>query len=190
MQFQPYSDKLVVVSDIDHILLDSIRKAASTIELQYATIGPSGELNTSIRNSYVGFFEPGHWIEGIMWHIGAKVNSSLWNYSINGISPIQYSVYSKGGMYTWHNDELEIHNLGDLRRAITVVINITNRRYTGGSLYVSLPESNSNKSNLYHVDALDNYGSGIVMPAQTSHKVERIASGERHSIVGWLLSGN
>lgn len=88
---------------------------------------------------------------------------------------LQFLEYNEGCHYDWHHD----FGKGDIsRRKLTCVVQLTDpSEYEGGELeFFNIPFQEATKKQ----------GSAIIFPAFVYHKVNKIKSGQRHSIASWI----
>ena len=94
---------------------------------------------------------------------------------------IQFARYGKGDFYTWHID-LDTEILSeDFTRKLSVVMCLSSKDdYEGGEFELFYPASQ-----FKHSFKLD-YGDVVIFPSIIQHRVKKVKSGERFSLVGWM----
>ncbi|WP_365945950.1 2OG-Fe(II) oxygenase [Mesorhizobium sp.] len=94
----------------------------------------------------------------------------------------QYSIYRPGGHYNWHRDGKGRCVDGiDRERRWAVVFQLSDgSEYIGGDLQFRIGGQNE-----YSVSGWRDSGTAIVFSSNLLHRVHRIQSGVRHSIVVW-----
>ena len=100
--------------------------------------------------------------------------------SISG-GEMQYTTYEKGQFYNWHQDDgLEALDK-DKCRKLSVVLQLSSpEEYTGGEFQLL-----NERNNLYM--APKKRGTLIVFDSRSRHRVRKIHSGVRKSLVGWVV---
>ena len=138
-----------------------------------------------IRKSKNFWVPTNYWIGGWVWYYIQKMNRENFKYDILDIEDdhIQYTHYDIGDYYHWHSDtELSRYepNTENVRKlSFTVQISSPNE-YTGGELeFLDL----DNESFLAPKD----FGSVIVFDSRVRHRVCKVKTGVRKSLVGWVV---
>jgi len=165
-------------------------------------------INKDKRNSENTWISSDHWIAGFLWHYVNKANQTNFLYDLTCIDAnnLQYTKYSEGQYYHWHNDagvpalykptsnklSMESHNdqenhLDFLKRNCEYV------RKLSFSLQLSDPDDYEGGN----VQFLDEDGKSYIAPRQrgcivlfdsrTQHRVLKVTKGVRRSIVGWCI---
>ena len=162
-----------------------------------------GNIDKVIRNSKQAWIPTNHWIGGWLWYYIEKCNRENFLYDIREIDngSVQYTHYGPGQYYSWHQDAdidtfykpTQIPNSGqNLREDMTIVQGEYVRKlsftlqlsdpqdYTGGEVQFL---DNGNKTFF----APKQRGTLIVCDSRTKHRVRKVKSGMRKSIVGWCV---
>lgn len=142
----------------------------------------SGNLIKSIRDSKVTFFDTSNWICGFISHYVMRANNQNFGYHITGIDrdALQYTSYEKGEYYGWHIDAISTYENTPIQRKLSFSLQLSEEtEYEGGDL--QLLDSYSNK--MY--SAPREKGTIIIFDSRVRHRVTRVRSGRRKSIVGW-----
>ena len=156
------------------------------------------------RNSQNTWVPSHHWISGFLWHYVQRVNRENFLYDLSHIDggSIQYTRYQTGQYYSWHNDaglpcmykpESTEENNFELRekdfiktncelvRKLSFVLQLSNPEdYTGGNLQLLGEDKKS-------YFAPRTRGTLIFFDSRTQHRVLKVTSGERRSLVGWVV---
>lgn len=163
----------------------------------------SGILNKEKRNSRNAWIPTHHWISGFLWHYVQRANRENFLYDLRNIDgeSLQYTHYGPGEFYGWHNDsglanqykpqtvgnnntELTADFLNEnceLIRKLSVVLQLSHPdEYTGGNLQLLDEAGNS-------YFAPRKKGTIIIFDSRTQHRVLKIKSGLRKSIVSWVV---
>ncbi len=160
-------------------------------------------LNKDKRNSQNAWIPSQHWVGGFLWHYVMRANRENFLYDLRCIDgeSIQYTRYAEGQFYNWHNDAglasqykpVSVGNraegLGqdflneniEMVRKLSFVLQLSDPDdYEGGNLQM-LDES----GRLYV--APRQRGTVILFDSRTQHRVQKIKSGVRKSLVGWTV---
>jgi len=167
-------------------LVDLIIKEYDNIpkdQFQDSEVGPNameGQTIVKLRDSRVSWWYEQHWISSIFSHYFNIANRELWEYDLNYLNGIQVTTYDQKGHYTWHSD----------------YGTTTDRKYTrklSASLLLSDPEEyEGGKFQImdYHgrvVMPPQKKGTMIIFDSRVPHRVTKIKSGKRISLVSWML---
>ena len=137
--------------------------------------------NPDTRNSKICWIENSHWIAGFCYHYILQANLGNFNYDLEGFNDkyLQYTTYSEGEYYKWHIDTINDSHLSSIRKLSFTVQLSDPEDYTGGELQF-LDDSD----NLFF--APKERGTIIIFDSRTKHRVRRVTSGCRKSLVGWV----
>ena len=159
------------------------------------------ESNRNVRKSKNFWIPSKHWIGGWIWFYIQKLNRENFKYDILDIDgdQIQYTHYDTGDYYHWHSDtELSvykantylirstdetntIHHNTEYVRKLSFTLQLSSPDdYTGGELQFL---DGSNQSFFAPKDQ----GSIIVFDSRIRHRVRKVKSGARKSLVGWVV---
>ena len=162
------------------------------------------------RNSENAWINTNHWIAGFLWHYVNKANRENFRYDLTNIDGenLQYTKYSEGQFYNWHNDA-GINNLYKPQ----YLANSGNSDEDSDNLQVTdflktscelvrklsftLQLSDPDEYEGGNVQLIDELGKSYIAPRQrgtiilfdsrTQHRVIKVKKGVRKSIVGWVL---
>lgn len=191
-------------SDLSPKIVDIIEENLETfdsnkIESQIS----NGEVNKNIRNSKNAWIPTNHWVGGFLWHYIMKANRENFLYDLTAIDQeqIQYTIYEEGCYYHWHIDagigsafkpqqtvgsstnkcSDIITAQGEYQRKLSFVVQLSDPQdYRGGELQFM---SECGKSYF----APKTKGTIILFDSRTPHRVRKIKSGTRKSLVGWVV---
>jgi Rps23 Pro-64 3,4-dihydroxylase Tpa1-like proline 4-hydroxylase len=153
------------------------------------------------RDSYVSFTPDLDWISAFVWYYISQANEYNFKYDIESISNgrVQYTVYNEGMHYGWHSDD-SITNASSMEHpgnnTCAVALKEYNRKlsfslqlsdeseYTGGDLQILTPRQvQATSLNIVPKQI----GSMIVFDSRLNHRVTKVKSGVRKSLVGWVI---
>ena len=109
----------------------------------------------------------------------------VYGYRLTGFTEdAQFTCYHKtGAFYDWHQDGLEGELAG---RKLSMVVQLSHPEdYTGSNLELFSLSSDPEIAATW-TDALRLQGSVIIFPAFEFHRVTRLLSGQRYSLVCWV----
>ena len=179
------NDSLNTIFDYKNLLTQE--ECDKIIALGKSMTEKEGKLDPSVdetevapaRSSKVAWFHLGEENQWIFERVKALVElvNEHYKFEISGMfEAIQFSRYDEGDFYHWHQD------LGPGTysiRKISVVIHLSNPEdFTGGELQTM--QSGQPASCQWE------RGSATIMPAYEAHRVTKLESGHRHSLVCWV----
>jgi len=171
-----------IPSQIPKSICDEIIKEYR-IDLEDAYVGlGDGNVNPKHRKSKVNWIDNDSWIAGMMSHFVLSANKHYFNFDIDGYrKKIQFTQYNEGDFYNWHIDaDIEILSQ-EFTRKLSVVMCLSSKDdYEGGELEIFYPASEFKDS--FKLDC----GDVLVFPSIIQHRVRKIKSGNRFSLVGWM----
>lgn len=185
-------------------IIDILENDISEYNLQTDTsLLIDNKVNKKTRNSHNAWIPESHWIAGWLWYYVERVNRGNFCYDILDIDAgtLQYTHYGPGQFYNWHRDD-DIDRMYIPKEKIQSNSNIGGDQLTiqgemvrklSFSLQLSDPEDyrggelefidNTNKPFL----APKQRGTMVVFDSRVKHRVRRVKSGLRKSIVGWVM---
>ena len=160
-------------------------------------------LNRDKRNSKNAWVPTTHWTAGFVWHYVERANRENFLYDIRNIDGenMQFTQYGVGEFYGWHNDagisghykpvSVGNHHEGraqdylnenlELVRKLSFVIQLSDPDdYEGGNLQLLAEDGKS-------YFAPRKRGTVVVFDSRTQHRVLKVTSGVRKSLVGWVV---
>lgn len=166
--------------------LTEIKKYCNTLSINDSTITEGNKLEPQVRKSKVAFFEldqDNHWIFEKLKSITESINNEFFQYDLTGFRTIQYTKYNNvDDHYSHHKDMLfdaffpEDHGL---TRKLSVILFLSDpSEYTGGEF-----ELHGNSEFIIE----QKKGRIIAFPSFMMHRVIPVKSGERSSLVFWVL---
>ena len=164
--------------------IEKIRSIGDAGEIEDAVIG-SGKKNRkdeSFRSTDLCFFNSqdpeNDWIYERITVATLQANERFWNFELNRIETLQYSIYNKGQFYKDHIDMM-YHNPGRATRKLSFSLQLSDpKEYEGGDLLIKTSAEPNKVSN--------NKGTIIFFPSYHLHEVTPVTKGTRHGLVGWV----
>ena len=139
--------------------------------------------NNNNRRSSITWLENDK-ITEILTLKASNINQKNWQFLLTEFEPLQYSVYNIGDYYDWHIDSHTRPYGNGLIRKLSFTL-FLNEDYEGGAFRICEPHPNPDK-NLEQEFKLK-AGSIIFFPSHKWHKVDKVTSGVRKTLVGWIV---
>lgn len=167
-------------SDIINIITSDLKKYES--ETFLAAVGDNGKVSTDKRNSNVFFIPPHNWLIGFCYNYILHANNTNFRLDINGFdhNQMQYTEYGPGQFYGWHIDVNKMKIEKEVRKLSFTLQLSDPDEYEGGEFQLL-----SYDNELY--TAPKQKGTLIIFDSMSRHRVTKIKSGLRKSLVGWVL---
>ena len=160
-------------------------------------------LNKDKRNSQNAWIPTDHWLGGFVWHYITRANRENFLYDLRCIDgeSMQYTRYGEGMFYGWHNDaglmgQYKPQGVGNRQEGLAndfVNENIEMVRKLSFALQLSHPDEYEGGNVQLIDEAGQKYvaprkrGTMILFDSRTQHRVTKVRSGVRKSIVGWTV---
>ena len=160
-------------------------------------------LNKDKRNSQNAWIPTQHWVGGFMWHYIMRANRENFLYDLRNIDgeSMQYTRYGEGMFYDWHNDSglathykpVSVGNRTEGRQQDFVNENLELVRKLSFALQLSSPDDYEGGNVILLDEAGKKYiaprqrGTVVLFDSRTQHRVNKVKSGVRKSIVGWVV---
>lgn len=169
-------------------------KALETKVAQLREESGEDHVDEAARKTRVAFWNASYWINGLLHHHIHLANSEIWHYHISDTQGVQFGIYGSGGTYNWHKDEFDQpfgKEGGEAwcgqARKLSAVVNLTDPNdYRGGELRFKDTYGDEVNDPTFQ-EKLKQKGSLVVFPATIVHTVTPVESGERCSLVSWML---
>ena len=168
--------------------IDEIGNYCSSNVLEKAiTMGQNETEDSLIRNSQTKFHyynSDTDWIFNKLNNILDYVNSTVYNFDLNGYDAFQYTEYKKNGFYDFHTDMADMHDINvhadtEARKlSISLVLNEPGVDYEGGDF-----QTMSSKDITTHESKK---GRIFIFPSYVLHRVSPVTKGIRKSLVVWV----
>lgn len=191
-------------TDIPEDIVTILEKDIQKFDCEVAESTVHGNvLNTDIRDSRNAWIPTSHWIGGFIWHYVQRTNRENFQYDLTAIDgeTIQYTQYGPGQFYDWHIDA-GIDTAYNPQTTVSSATNISQDLITLKGEYVrklsfSLQLSDPSEYTGGEVQFMNNNRKTYFAPKQrgtltffdsrTPHRVRKVKSGLRKSLVGWVV---
>ena len=197
-------------SDLNPKIIDIIEEDLAQnfdSQLQDSRVGEGdyGTVDKDKRNARNAWVPTAHWLGGFVWHYVQRANRENFQYDLTNIDgeSMQYTVYGPGEYYGWHNDQgissyykpVSTGNRGHGQALFQDFVNqnCEQVRKLSFSLLLSDPDTyEGGNLQLLAEDGKSYYaprkrGTIILFDSRTQHRVQKVKSGVRKSIVGWCV---
>ena len=194
-------------TELPDIIIGDIVEKFSKLETEKSKI-ISPEENKKIRNADNAWVNVDYWLAGFLNYYIDYFNKKNFKYAIDGFDGdcLQYSEYKEGQHYNWHCDDsissrchMTISTLSnefegvsasyvnekigieyESSRKLSFSLQLSNENdYEGGELQFLTDENTS-----YY--APKKRGTLIIFDSRAQHRVTKVRSGVRRSLVGWV----
>ena len=196
-------------TDLNPKIIDIIEEDLSQNfddKLQDSRVGEGdyGTVDRDKRNARNAWVPTTHWLGGFVWHYVQRANRENFQYDLTNIDgeSMQYTVYGPGEYYGWHNDQgissyykpVSTGNRGHGQELFQDFVNknCEQVRKLSFSLLLSDPDTYEG-GNLQLLDengrsyfAPRRRGVIVLFDSRTQHRVQKVKSGVRKSLVGWV----
>jgi len=163
-------------------LVDTLEESLSEYDSNFSAGITYSGINLKSRDSKTCWIPSDHWICGFCYHHVLMSNRTNFNYDIFGFDhdQMQYTSYSEGEYYNWHLDGGITVN-SDVQRKLSVVLQLSDPdEYEGGEMQIM-----NEDGSMYILPKTR--GTLIVFDSRARHRVRKVYSGERKSLVGWVV---
>ena len=192
-------------SDLPEDVVDIIeRDLTEKFDCQMADSKLHGDaLNKEKRNSKNAWVPTTNWVGGFVWHYIERANRENFLYDLRNIDgeSMQFTKYGPGEFYGWHNDAglanqykpVAVGNRAqglaqdypnekvEMVRKLSFVVQLSDPDdYEGGNLQLLDEAGNS-------YIAPRQRGTVILFDSRTQHRVQKVRTGVRKSLVGWTV---
>ena len=171
-------DSIWYKTTLPKTVIDSFLEECNLYDTETASLkGDVIDLET--RDSKIAWVSANHWISGFCYHYILQANQSNFDYDINPLGDkfLQYTTYSEGEYYDWHVDT--IRNQDSIRKLSFTLQLSDPEDYSGGELQF-IDEGDQ------MFFAPKDRGTIIIFDSRVKHRVKKVRSGCRKSLVGWV----
>ena len=174
-------------------LASSKPKMSGTLGSRATEKRDSKRIDGKVRDSSVTWIND-EWIYKLIHpYIKIANKNAGWNFQWDFSEPCQFTEYTKGQFYGWHCDSaLKPHDkpndkkINGKIRKLSLTLTLSNREdYEGGDLQFDYKNNKGKATGI--IDAMRDKGSLVVFPSFVWHRVTKVTSGKRHSLVSWNL---
>ena len=123
------------------------------------------------------------WVQKLLWEYILEANKKTFHVDVINKSEIQFTEYRshEGGKYDWHHD-VNWNAQEGLDRKLSISIQLSDKTdYLGGDF--EFEEINSSMD-------FKGIGTIIIFPSYLRHRVTKVTSGTRRSLVAWFYGPN
>ena len=123
------------------------------------------------------------WVQKLLWEYILEANKKTFHVDVINKSEIQFTEYrsDEGGKYDWHHD-VNWNAQEGLDRKLSISIQLSDKTdYLGGDF--EFEEINSSMD-------FKGIGTIIIFPSYLRHRVTKVTSGTRRSLVAWFYGPN
>ena len=177
-------DSILYETQLPDEIVNLILKDLESVDTHEAGVGSQNITNKFYRNSNVGWIDFNHWIAGFLWHYINIANLTNFRYSLYSYDEqkLQYTVYGNEQFYNWHTDSHPSIDDRENVRKISLSLQLSDAsEYEGGEL--QLIDDTSRE--VY--TAPKKKGTIVVFDSRIRHRVKKVISGERKSLVAWAV---
>ena len=172
-----------IPSGLPKEVCDIIKKKYLFSEYHQSTVNENGNsVNEKIRKSKHLWLNTDSWIAGMMSHFIHHANEEYFKFDLTKWSDkIQYTIYDGTGThYNWHYDTLPSPYDPKLLRKLSISLLISSKdEFSGGQFQIMVSANRMETVNM-------NIGDVIIFPSDAMHRIKKIKSGKRVSLVGWF----
>lgn len=170
-------DAIWFKTTLPKVVIDSFLEEAELFDNETASL--KEDVDLEVRDSKIAWVSSNHWIAGFCYHYVLQANESNFGYDIKpfGDRYLQYTSYSEGEHYNWHVDTIKKK---DSIRKLSFSLQLSDPEdYSGGELQF-IDEGDK----LFF--APKDRGTIIIFDSRIKHRVMKVRSGCRKSLVGWV----
>lgn len=171
----------IIPTGLPPTVLDEMVKDVSSLEgsLDKATV-VGRQVNEKLRKSRVEWIAPDNWVSCLMSQLVHYANQEFFHLDLTcWTGAIQYTHYEKGSFYGWHTDASSSFAKENEIRKLSISLLVSDPEdYEGGELQFHTLHSSS--------EVKLNKGDAIIFSSMVAHRVKKVKSGVRKSLVGWM----
>ena len=126
--------------------------------------------------------------------VGMANKNAGWNFELDWTEKMQFSYYTKGYFYGWHNDSSPIPGAdpssptyGKIRKISTVISLSNPASYQGGQFQMDFRAEDPDESDrqFKNINELNEQGTLICFPSFIWHRLQPLTKGKRYSLIAW-----
>jgi PKHD-type hydroxylase len=163
--------------------LDKIVNDGKKLNLSYAAVGGEDGVevsNNSMRSTKISWFDKMdyEWIYRRLTDIILEANKEWFQYDLDHIEALQFTLYDEGDFYTKHVDHM-YKGFGTDPRKLSFVLQLTDpSEYEGGKTLLHISDE--------PFAIPQDRGCITFFPSYILHEVTKVTKGQRISLVGWV----
>ena len=178
-------------------LVDLIERDLNELNKNLEQAKTFGGVTLEKRDSRTSWLPSNHWVAGFAYHYVLRANRENFLYDITGFDgeALQYTSYEEGEYYGWHIDAgiESSYKPTENKQENFVITNSEQIRKLSFILQLSDPDDyEGGEVQLMTTDGKTLFvpktrGTVVVFDSRTPHRVKKVISGHRKSIVGWVV---
>ena len=164
--------------------INEIHRLAKKYSLNTGSVGSGQDtkIDNNIRDSGICFFNSAdpecRWVFQRIAGSVTEINQQFWNFDLNRIETLQYTVYKEGQFYKDHIDMMfEGPNRAVRKLSFTIQLTDENEYEGGDLMFKTGPDPQAGKRTK---------GTAMYFPSYVLHEVTPVTKGTRISLVGWI----
>tara|TARA_B100001094_G_scaffold192836_1_gene186688 strand:+ start:6147 stop:6728 length:582 start_codon:yes stop_codon:yes gene_type:complete len=169
-----------IPKDLVDLMVEELPKHNDTYATASVGDWDDGRIAMEERNSKVSWMYEDDWCSSIFSHYFSIANKEQWEYDLNFLDGVQVTKYMPGDHYTWHSDYGTVEDNRFTRKLSATMLVTDPSEFKGGDL-----EFIDYHNNL--IVAPKSKGTMIVFDSRIPHRVTPVTSGQRISLVTWML---
>ena len=161
---------------------NSVIKNGESLKISKADIQDGNKSNRSSKVSWLDDNTIKYSLQNLIRIANYEGN---WNFTLKEFEPLQYTIYYKDDFYDWHIDSHTKPYDNGLVRKLSFTM-FLNEDYEGGEFSICSPHPTSEKTET-KIFTKPKVGTMLVFPSYAWHKVDKVISGVRKTLVGWIV---
>lgn len=162
---------------------EAIIQYGTSIESIESYVGEEKTVDNSIRKNRVCFLRSDgkecHWIFNRVRQAITDMNQQFWQYDLDMIEVLQFTRYDRTNDFYGPHMDMGFGRVEQRKLSFSIQLSESDS-YTGSDL-----QFHSCGMNFY--DSVRDRGTIIMFPSYIVHQVTPLLSGQRYSLVGWVL---
>ena len=162
--------------------INEILNLVDNNSLLNAPVFSSSKLIQKKRSSQIYWINES-WVQELLWEYILEANKKTFHVDVINKSEIQFTEYrsDEGGKYDWHHD-VNWNGQEGLDRKLSISIQLSDKLdYEGGNFEFEEITSSMDFKEI---------GTIIIFPSYLRHRVTKVTSGTRRSLVAWFYGPN
>jgi PKHD-type hydroxylase len=155
----------------------------------------SSKDDPKIRKCSVCFIEgKENKINKLAWNFLRRANKEQFHYDLDYFQAVQFSEYREGGFFDWHQDDVGMGHVSEVRK-LSFGVNLTDTStfeggdlefYNGGRPLDDMVEITGEQV----ANDIKSQGTVVIFDSRDWHRVIPVTRGIRHSMVCWTVGPN